>query len=976
MLPISSTLHRTKAELYAIRKNCYVGLKCLNFDTISTLKQLGLFRARGKSGGKSRRISTVIWTQQPAHFNQQRSKARSIQVLSHNKPVVVNRSVPRFLTMLEKSPNRLDVSHYPSFVLTNVRSINNKLHHLPLLKSSHPADVYALTETWLTPDTASSVWIPGYTHIHCTRTSNKGGGVSIFVSGRFDVTKEDNICNSDVEICSINLTSTTASLKSYSHTVLVLYRPPSGNVENAETAIRQTLLNFAATHAPDHTTVMGDLNRMCTAEIETEFSLKQVVQFNTRENAKLDLILTNCANFYNSPRKCCPISSSDHCVIEWHPTNKCREPAQVLRKVTVYDRRAQFMQKAEDTLARADWRSVVHQETVEDSYHHFHSTVISALNCIPARLVNITNRDPIWMTGIIKDLQKRRDRAFRQNNFQVYERLTETVDRMIKNAKASWLRKSTKGTKEWWKRINSERPLDVGSLKPLINSFGGVAAAAAEINDSLIDRFPSSCQLTVGQIDVDSTVEETLTVSPQEVLSAVTKLRNNSAAGPDSLPVWFIKRFITLFVYPLCYIFNLSLRTGSIPTDWKKSEIIPIPKCKIVNSVSNIRPIALTSNLMKVFERLVIEALKPLFFDTIGIEQYAYRPQCSTTIALTQLMHEILFNLDAPRCTIRVAAVDFSKAFDTVEHSLVIGKLTSYGFPFWSTRWLFNFLSERPQRVRLADSVSSWNLSYRGIPQGTVSGPLLFCAMLADLIPPQARTKIIKYADDLTVLHIISNKQTDLFGNCLDYIGNWCEQNGMIINTDKTKEIIFTNVRGDIDIPPAVIRGNVIERVNDVKILGITISNDLKWNRTIKDKISRSKSTLYLLRKVNRFCNRDEYQFLVKSLLLPIITYGYPAWCNIGSQQMQELQKVLRQACRIGNVEEIQLQPHFDHILTSIFRQAQNQHHPLHNIRPTVTPNQYSLRRCIPAIPRSRTERYRKHFVCSGARLLHYNIRN
>ena len=104
-------------------------------------------------------------------------------------------------------------------------------------------------------------------------------------------------------------------------------------------------------------------------------------------------------------------------------------------------------------------------------------------------------------------------------------------------------------------------------------------------------------------------------------------------------------------------------------------------------------------------------------------------------------MHVILSNLDNAQCTIRVAAVDFRKAFDTVEHSIVVGKLVSNGFPHWSTRWFYNFLSERPQRVRLSGSVSSWGLSRRGIPQGTVSGPLLFCTMLADLIPPRNELK-------------------------------------------------------------------------------------------------------------------------------------------------------------------------------------------------------------------------------------------
>ena len=228
----------------------------------------------------------------------------------------------------------------------------------------------------------------------------------------------------------------------------VLYRPPSADSKHPEATLRQVLLDFSTTHRSDHTTVVGDFNHMNTVEVEAEFAMKQVVHFNTRENAKLDLILTNCADSYGSPRKCSPVASSDHCVIEWKPAPCRRAPTEVLRIVTVYDRRVQYIQKAEDTIVKADWNSVFDLQEVEDSYSQFYYIVISALNCIPTRIVKITNHDPLWISGTIKDIQKRRDLAFRQNDIQTYKRLPEKLDQMIKDAKASMLQKSRQGTKE------------------------------------------------------------------------------------------------------------------------------------------------------------------------------------------------------------------------------------------------------------------------------------------------------------------------------------------------------------------------------------------------------------------------------------------------------------------------------------------------------------------------------------------------
>ena len=153
---------------------------------------------------------------------------------------------------------------------------------------------------------------------------------------------------------------------------------------------------------------------------------------------------------------------------------------------------------------------------------------------------------------------------------------------------------------------------------------------------------------------------------------------------------------------------------------------------------------------------------------------------------LTKLTHDVLSLLDSKKqVTIRLGALDFSKAFDSVEPALLISKLSSYEFPRWSISWLFSFLSNREQFIQHKSSKSSLLIVNRGIPQGTVLGPLLFSVMIEDLQFNYPRTLFYKYADDQTLLHWYCPGETDNFEDLIMSVKGWCCINNLVLNPQK-----------------------------------------------------------------------------------------------------------------------------------------------------------------------------------------------
>ncbi|KAI3366309.1 hypothetical protein L3Q82_000426 [Scortum barcoo] len=244
------------------------------------------------------------------------------------------------------------------------------------------------------------------------------------------------------------------------------------------------------------------------------------------------------------------------------------------------------------------------------------------------------------------------------------------------------------------------------------------------------------------------------------------------------------------------------------PTCLKTATIIPIPKTSTVTGLNDYRPVALTPIVMKCFERLVMAHIKDCIDVTVDPHQYAYRKNRSTEDAISSVVHTALTHLENKDSYVRLLFVDFTSAFNTFIPQTLVQKLTTLGLSSTLCNWVLDFLTDRPQSVRIHDFSSSSITLSTGSPQGCVLSPLLFTLLTHDCSAIHPSCLIVKFADDTAVVGRIANNDESDYRQEVEHLEGWCRQNNLCINVKKTKEMIVDFRRGRHLPSPLYIGGN------------------------------------------------------------------------------------------------------------------------------------------------------------------------
>ncbi|KAK3574274.1 hypothetical protein QTP86_004379 [Hemibagrus guttatus] len=334
---------------------------------------------------------------------------------------------------------------------------------------------------------------------------------------------------------------------------------------------------------------------------------------------------------------------------------------------------------------------------------------------------------------------------------------------------------------------------------------------------------------------------------------------------------------------------------------FKRSTIIPIPKKPKITGLNDYRPVALTSVVMKSFERLVLAYLKNITGPLLDPLQFAYRANRSVDDAVNMGLHFILQHLDKSGTYVRLLFVDFSSAFNTIIPTLLQTKLTQLSVPSSICQWITSFLTDRHQLVKLGKFKSNSRTTSTGAPQGCVLSPLLFSLYTNDCTSTDPSIKLLKFADDTTVIGLIQDGDESAYRQEIEQLAAWCSRNNLELNTLKTVEMIVDFRRNTPALPPLTIMNSTVPTVASFRFLGTTISQDLKWDTHIDATIKKAQQRLYFLRQLRKFNLPQEllihfYSAVIESVLCTSITVWFG---SATKSDMRRLQRTVRTAERI-----------------------------------------------------------------------------
>ena len=372
-----------------------------------------------------------------------------------------------------------------------------------------------------------------------------------------------------------------------------------------------------------------------------------------------------------------------------------------------------------------------------------------------------------------------------------------------------------------------------------------------------------------------STDKTAIYISPDEVHKAIINMKVNGAPGNDNVPMRFYKIFVNSVKFLLANLFNHINNCCTYSTIWKYSIIIPIPKGKDYSSVTNYRPISLLPIVSKIYEKVMYEKLIILVRDKLNNCQHGFRNKRSTITQMILFLDTLYHNLDSSNKTYAFYS-DFSKAFDSIQHAIIINKLKiDFALSnFWTTI-LSSYLTNRFHSVKIDNNVSDYLPMHSGVPQGSILGPLIFILYINDLPNISSLGQCYLYADDAKFI-INKNYDSERTQLEINILFNWCNLNHLHFNVPKCCFIPFgyrkTNDYNNFTI---YIGDQIVSVSNKHKDLGIWITDNLKWSEHVNNRITIA-SRIYSLIRRNCFASMGRLlrHYIWNQYIKPSLAYG------------------------------------------------------------------------------------------------------
>ena len=596
-----------------------------------------------------------------------------------------------------------------------------------------------------------------------------------------------------------------------------------------------------------------------------------------------------------------PMGNSDHATLVAAPLRSLDYQTSA-RSQRIFDLRKSNVENLLHKASQFDWFSVADPAAdINIQWASLYATLQSLLTeSIPQREVIMTNRDKQWMTPITKLVLDQKWEAYRRKDWKRFLFLKEKAKTEIRKAKSLWTLKMKQRPDGLWKltRVLSGRALvnDMDGLLAQYPSPGHLAEAVAEHNRSnlIVDSSDYNIPGLESTVSADWLRE---TFDAGEITNQLRRLKPSKSPGIDNIPNTIYSILAYFLAIPLKTIFDTSIQQKVFPTEWKKGIVVPIPKTR-PPLLHKLRLITLLPEPAKILERMVLKKVIHLLEPLYGANQHAFRRGTSTTTAIIELLDTITAHFDNPRIpAVGVLSLDFSKAFDMVDHSVLLRKVSDEPKLRGFAQWLLCYLSGRQSVVRISGSVSGAFPIGSGVPQGSVLGPCLFSVLVGDLPGCSIdNNTFVQFADDVNiVIPVADDGAASIHSSIkkqLTQVNEWCRSNKQVLNLNKSKLMLIAR-------KPTLLPEDPFAPTSTMKVLGVHLSADLRWNNHICDATRQASQRMHVLRTLKPHTTCWELHAVYEALIGSIYDYCCPAFVKLPKVLCAQIRRIQRRAHRI-----------------------------------------------------------------------------
>lgn len=839
------------------------------------------------------------------------------------------------------------------FCHQNMNSIRNKFEELVWFVLCFNPLLFAVTESKLDAirDTDGMYTISDYVAVRKDRSENEGGGTIIYLRNSVKFEEVDWLsCISkkvkvpkfcEITVLKIKLTGVKPIF------VVIIYKPPTVSTSEFVKVFYEVCKIIS--QDGNEIVVLGDFNInvlpnrisnkehvICNDSFELfkvckEFDFWQLMNEPTHDKgALLDHVYVNYKELY-ATFGCFPFAGSDHnlCFTVRKKVKSHFKPRVInVRKWKDVDWekvRAE-LSLFPKTLSENSTNNIYYNRAIDDKFHSLNNYMLSIIDKhAPEKKMLVKGKKNPWFTSDVMKQIKLRNRKHKialksrdECDWKNYR-----IERNKKNIMAS-------KAKKVYYRGKFEENCKSESMWDTIDSLTNFRSKATqkisyleigkrrvyedkEINDILADAFvvkdAQVDDLELLHSEVENYCEnydyadsetwdiEPIVVSKGKIGTIVKNMKVKKSHNPKNVvSLKMMRACSTVFCSLLTWLISEIIATRSVPTIFKKANIIPLYKGKGSRNVaSNYRPISLLTDFCKIFEKFLAERIQTRVESQLCDKQHAYRKKRSCHTALKELTNDIFKSIDNPSTKVGAVFIDFSKAFDSIEQSLLIRKLMNeYKLEPWYVKTM---LANTKNRIfNVSGSDKCYPLS-RGISQGSANAPLSF-SLYINSISKVITCKYQMYADDIIIYTEgkTLNEINEKLQFEVDKILDWCEANCMKINFEKTKCMYFHKakdytIKKENHITEIKVREYLIQRVFSFKYLGIILDCTLSFKLHYENVLNKLSNKIRYLRGFKRYLNKRVFKVMVNAHIHSVIEYGIDIWAVLTDEQLDVIQR-------------------------------------------------------------------------------------